>query len=219
MKKFVLFSLATLLPYLGFTQTLKTQSDSVSYSLGVIVGKNLKGQGVSNLNLESFIRAIDQVINNRETDMAPSEAESYYRTYQQSKTLKEGQMNKEIGEKFLAENATKEGIMTTESGLQYEILKMGEGPKPAATDKVLTHYHGTLIDGRVFDSSVDRGEPIAFGLNQVISGWTEVLQLMPVGSKWRAYLPYNLAYGERSAGPLIKPFSALIFEIELLEIQ
>ena len=110
-------------------------------------------------------------------------------------------------------------ITTTASGLQYEILKAGDGPKPAKTDKVLVHYHGTLINGDIFDSSVQRGEPIAFPLNQVIPGWTEVVQLMPVGSKWKVYIPYQLAYGERGAGGNIGPYSALIFEIELLEIQ
>ena len=125
---------------------------------------------------------------------------------------------KEQGEKFLAENKLKEGVIVTESGLQYEVLKMGKGKKPAATDRVKVHYHGTLIDGTVFDSSVDRGEPIVFGLNQVIAGWTEGVQLMPVGSKFRFYIPQNLGYGERAAGS-IPPYSTLIFEVELLGIE
>ena len=125
---------------------------------------------------------------------------------------------KEEGEKFLAENALKEGIQVTESGLQYEVLKMGRGKKPAATDRVKVHYHGTLIDGTVFDSSVERGEPTSFGLNQVIAGWTEGLQLMPVGSKFRFYIPQELGYGSRNAGS-IPPYSTLIFEVELLGIE
>ena len=125
---------------------------------------------------------------------------------------------KEDGEKFLAENALKEGVKVTESGLQYEVLKMARGKKPAATDRVKVHYHGTLIDGTVFDSSVRRGEPATFGVTQVIQGWVEALQLMPVGSKWKLYIPYNLAYGEQGAGQMIAPYSALIFEVELLEI-
>lgn len=125
---------------------------------------------------------------------------------------------KEIGEKFLDENKLREGVITTESGLQYEVLKMGKGKKPSATDKVKVHYHGTLIDGKVFDSSVERGEPITFALNQVIAGWTEGVQLMPVGSKFKFYIPQNLAYGERAAGD-IPPYSTLIFEVELLDIE
>jgi FKBP-type peptidyl-prolyl cis-trans isomerase FklB len=125
---------------------------------------------------------------------------------------------KEEGEAFLLENATKEGVITTESGLQYEVIKMGKGKKPAATDRVKVHYHGTLIDGTVFDSSVERGEPITFGLNQVIAGWTEGVQLMPIGSKFRFYIPQELGYGAQNAGA-IPPYSTLIFEVELLDIE
>jgi FKBP-type peptidyl-prolyl cis-trans isomerase FklB len=132
-------------------------------------------------------------------------------------TIKYGTV-KEDGEKFLAENALKEGVTTTESGLQYEVIKMGKGKKPAATDRVKVHYHGTLTDGTVFDSSVDRGEPTSFGLNQVIKGWTEGLQLMPVGSKFRFYIPQELGYGAQAAGS-IPPYSTLIFEVELLGIE
>jgi FKBP-type peptidyl-prolyl cis-trans isomerase len=125
---------------------------------------------------------------------------------------------KEEGEAFLLKNATKEGVITTESGLQYEVIKMGKGKKPAATDRVKVHYHGTLIDGTVFDSSVERGEPITFGLNQVIAGWTEGVQLMPIGSKFRFYIPQKLGYGAQNAGT-IPPYSTLIFEVELLDIE
>ncbi|MEP6792765.1 MAG: FKBP-type peptidyl-prolyl cis-trans isomerase, partial [Saprospiraceae bacterium] len=119
----------------------------------------------------------------------------------------------------LAQNKTHAGVTTLPSGLQYEVMKAGDGAKPKSTDEVLVHYHGTLIDGTVFDSSVDRGQPISFPLDHVIAGWTEILQQMPVGSKWKVYIPYNLAYGERAAGPKIQPFSTLIFEIELLGIN
>jgi FKBP-type peptidyl-prolyl cis-trans isomerase FklB len=127
--------------------------------------------------------------------------------------------NKEAGEKFLAENKKKDSILVTESGLQYKIIKLGTGPKPVITDKVKTHYHGTLINGEIFDSSVQRGEPITFPVNGVIQGWVEALQLMPVGSKFKLFVPQNLAYGVRGGGQAIKPYSALIFEVELLEIE
>ena len=131
----------------------------------------------------------------------------------------EGGINKEAGQKFLADNGKRAGVTTTASGLQYEVIKAGTGNKPAATDQVKVHYHGTTIDGSVFDSSVDRGEPVTFGLGQVIKGWTEALQLMPVGSKWKIYIPSELGYGEQAAGPKIKPNSTLIFEVELLSIE
>ena len=129
-----------------------------------------------------------------------------------------GNEAKAAGEKFLAENGKKKGVTTTASGLQYEILKAGDGPKPQATDRVNVHYHGTLLNGKVFDSSVERGQPITFGVQEVIKGWTEALQLMPVGSKWRIFIPSNLAYGEQGAGGDIGPNEALIFDVELLGI-
>jgi FKBP-type peptidyl-prolyl cis-trans isomerase FklB len=137
---------------------------------------------------------------------------------QEAKSLEENGNVKTNGEQFLAENAKKKGITVTPSGLQYEIMKKGNGPKPVATDKVKVHYHGTLIDGTVFDSSVERGDPAEFGVTQVIQGWVEALQLMPVGSKWKLYIPQELAYGGRAAGEKIKPFSALVFEVELIAI-
>ena len=136
----------------------------------------------------------------------------------ESKQQAAGKEQKSAGEKFLAENAKKAGVITTASGLQYEILKEGRGQKPTATDKVKVHYHGTLLDGTVFDSSVKRNTPASFGVNQVIKGWVEALQLMPVGSKWKLYIPQELAYGAHGAGETIRPYSALIFEVELLEI-
>jgi FKBP-type peptidyl-prolyl cis-trans isomerase FklB len=136
----------------------------------------------------------------------------------QQKAAMRGQEAKSTGDKFLAENGKKKGVTTTASGLQYEVLKAGDGPKPAATDKVNVHYHGTLINGKVFDSSVERGQPITFGVQEVIKGWTEALQLMPVGSKWKIFIPSQLAYGEQGAGGDIGPNEALVFEVELLGI-
>ena len=147
---------------------------------------------------------------------------SYMMKLQEQKSAESAKQflpNKLEGEKFLTENKKKEGIVTLPSGLQYQIIKAGDGPKPTANDKVKTHYHGTLIDGTVFDSSVDRGEPITFPVTGVIPGWVEALQLMPVGSKWKLYVPQNLAYGARPAGDKIKPYSTLVFDVELISIE
>lgn len=200
-------------------QVFKTADDSLAYSLGVLIAENLRQQGFADLNPELVAMGLKTSMKG-EPSLIP--LEECGKNVQASATKKQMMQNapiKEAGEKFLAENKLRPGVVSLADGLQYEILKTGDGAKPKATDKVLVHYHGTLIDGTKFDSSVDRGEPIAFPLNGVIPGWTEVLQLMPVGSKWRVYIPYQLAYGERGAGALIKPFSTLIFDIELLEIQ
>ena len=200
-------------------QEIKNEVDSVSYSVGMLVAKNLQSQGLSEINPELFQKAVSDIFNNGETLLTPEEAEGYFTTFMEKKQGMAGSDNKIAGEQFLAANAKKEGVVVLDNGLQYEILVAGDGPKPAITDKVYTHYHGMLIDGTVFDSSVDRGEPIEFPLNRVIRGWTEILQLMPVGSKWRVYIPYDLAYGAQGAGADIGPYSALIFEIELIEIR
>lgn len=200
-------------------QKIETALDSASYSAGIIVAKNLKQQGLTDLNSELFIKAVEAIINDKGTAMTPSEAEKYFREYQMRQRSAEGEKNRMEGEKFLEENAKRPDVKVLPNGLQYQVLVEGDGPRPEATDRVLTHYHGTLIDGTVFDSSVERGEPIAFELNRVIQGWTEILQLMPVGSKWRVYIPSDLAYGDRGAGPQIGPNTTLIFDIELLEIQ
>lgn len=192
-------------------------------NMGEQIGKNIKEQEANGLigepSLVTDFALIKQgFINGMMGDESQFDGKSAGEYIQATLNhIKYGD-TKEQGEKFLAENKLKEGVIVTESGLQYEVLKMGKGKKPAATDRVKVHYHGTLIDGTVFDSSVDRGEPIVFGLNQVIAGWTEGVQLMPVGSKFRFYIPQNLGYGERAAGS-IPPYSTLIFEVELLGIE
>lgn len=192
-------------------------------NMGEQIGKNIKEQEAGGLigepSLSTDFALIKQGFINGllgyTAEMTGEEAGEYIQNTMN--TIKYGTV-KEEGEKFLAENGLKEGVITTESGLQYEVIKMGKGKKPSATDRVKVHYHGTLIDGTVFDSSVERGEPITFGLNQVIKGWTEGVQLMPVGSKFRFYIPQELGYGAQQAGN-IPPYSTLIFDVELLEIE
>jgi len=202
---------------------LETQADSAGYAIGILVGNNNKEQvgnapGGSELNMEAMVSGFAQAALDQELQMTPEEADKIVREFFTAAGERQGQANLEEGNAFLEKNKAREGISVTESGLQYEVLKEGDGPKPSATDKVRVHYHGTLIDGTVFDSSVERGEPAVFGVNQVIPGWTEALQLMPVGSKWKIYIPSDLAYGERGAGNDIGPNTTLIFEVELLEI-
>ncbi|MBM77359.1 MAG: peptidylprolyl isomerase [Crocinitomicaceae bacterium] len=198
---------------------LESNNDSVSYSLGVNIGENLQKE-FPNIDLHDLENGIKDVF---DTSKSPSiqgpDAQKIIQDYFAKQQAAASQEIIKVGEDFLAKNGKRDGVITTESGLQYEILKVGDGPKPSATDNVKTHYHGTLLDGTVFDSSVDRGEPISFNVNGVIAGWTEALQLMTVGSKWRLYIPYNLAYGERGAGSKIGPYSTLIFEVELLNIN
>lgn len=201
------------------TETLKTELDSVSYGLGLLIAQNLKQQGLDELNFDLFSKALAQSFKNEKTSMDINAANSFVNEYFMGMQAKKGQKNLEAGQKFLAENKNKKGVITLPSGLQYEIITEGNGPKPTATDKVTTHYHGTLIDGTVFDSSVQRGQPATFPVNGVIQGWVEALQLMPVGSKWRLYVPSNLAYGERGAGANIGPNTTLIFEVELISIN
>ncbi|MDA8692963.1 FKBP-type peptidyl-prolyl cis-trans isomerase [Saprospiraceae bacterium] len=194
--------------------------DSVSYSAGLIIAKNLKSQGFTDLDKASFLEALDDVYSGKTLKITLDEANTNFRNHVQGAKSRMDEVNKVEGEKFLAENSKKPNITTTASGLQYEVLEQGNsGRKPSATDKVKVHYHGTLTDGTVFDSSVDRGEPISFPLNGVIKGWTEGVQLMEVGSKYRFYIPHDLAYGSRGAGASIKPFSALIFDVALLDIE
>ncbi|MEL6973009.1 MAG: FKBP-type peptidyl-prolyl cis-trans isomerase, partial [Bacteroidota bacterium] len=168
---------------------------------------------------EEFGAAIDDVLQDRETKVSPTQANETVQQYMAAAKASQHKVNKDAGEAFLAENKLRGEVVTTESGLQYEVITEGQGSKPKATDEVEVHYHGTLIDGTVFDSSVQRGKTTSFPLNRVISGWTEGLQLMSVGSKYKFYIPYNLAYGDQGAGAQIKPFSALVFEVELISIK
>lgn len=201
---------------------LKTAVDSASYAIGVSTGagykENLKTLPGGEANVDALIAGFVQAIKGDSTKITPQAAQAYLQQYFVEASAREATKTKEEGEKFLAENKTKDGVITTESGLQYKVEKEGTGAKPMATDKVKVHYTGTLLDGTKFDSSVDRGEPAEFGVSQVIKGWTEGLQIMPVGSKYIFWIPADLAYGERGAGADIKPNSVLKFEVELLDI-
>lgn len=205
------------------TTKLANKTDSVSYALGVLIGESNKQQmkgapGVDSLDKEILLSAFQKAFKGDSVDIKPEAANGIVQKFFTEVSAAEGNKNLKAGEDFLAANKAKQGVVTTASGLQYEVIKEGTGPKPTIDDQVKCHYHGTTIDGKVFDSSVDRGEPATFPVGQVIPGWTEALQLMSVGSKWKLYVPAALAYGERGAGPDIKPNSALIFEVELLEI-
>jgi len=202
---------------------LETDADSVGYAIGVLVGANNNQQiesapGGGDINTEAMASAFRSAILDEETAITREEADAIVRRYFEGAGEEEAQSNLEEGYAFLEENKQREGIQVTESGLQYEILEEGTGATPGANDQVKVHYHGTLIDGTVFDSSVERGEPATFGVSQVIPGWTEALLMMKEGSKWKIYLPSLIAYGERGAGQNIGPNTTLIFEVELLEI-
>lgn len=203
----------------GKTQILNNANDSLSYSLGVLIGKNLQLGGYENINMDLFMTALKASMKNEQTLLSSTKCQEYIEVGASKMKMKQYESNRLAGEQFLTENKKKAGVIALPNGLQYEVLRAGDGPKPKPTDEVIVHYHGTLTDGTVFDSSVDRGESISFPLNGVIKGWTEILQLMPVGSKWRVYIPHQLAYGDRSAGPKIQPYSTLIFEIDLLGIK
>lgn len=200
------------------TMELKNELDSLSYALGISIANNLKSQGVDDINSAAMSAALKDVYAGNDTIMKAEDANQFINSYFANSMERKAQKEQEAGKKFLEENAKKEGVVVLPSGLQYEVIKMGEGPKPAKEDKVTTHYHGTLIDGTVFDSSVERNEPATFPVGGVIPGWVEALQLMPVGSKWRLFIPSDLAYGDRGAGPKIGPGATLIFEVELLSI-
>ena len=192
--------------------------DKLSYALGLSIGNNFKASGIQELNVESFQKGLQHVMDGSQPEMSYEEAKQIINDYFVELQAEKLKLNKVAGEEFLTINKAKEGVVTLPSGLQYKILKEGNGSKPTATDQVRCHYHGTLIDGTVFDSSVERGEPAIFGVNQVIKGWVEALQLMSVGSKWQLYIPSDLAYGTSGAGQAIEPNSALIFDVELLNI-
>ena len=200
-------------------QNKMTSMDSVSQSLGLIMGSNLKSQGFTEVNAEVFASAMAHALNEEPSQKDLQAANAIVTNYLRQKQDAKFEPIKKEGEAFLAANKEKDGVQVTESGLQYMIIEEGNGPTPSATDKVEVHYHGTLLDGTVFDSSVDRGKSISFPVNGVIQGWQEALQMMPVGSKWKLFIPYDLAYGERGAGESIKPYATLIFEVELLGIE
>ena len=193
--------------------------DKISYAIGLSMGQNLMGSGVTSLEYADLAAGIKDVLEKNQPQISYQEAQQVLGKFFSELEQKIAGEAKAAGEAFLAENAKREGVKVTESGLQYEVLEATIGQKPKATDKVRVHYEGTLIDGTVFDSSYKRGESITFGLNQVIKGWTEGLQLMSIGSKDKLYLPYHLAYGERGAGANIPPYAALIFTVELLGIE
>ncbi|MEZ7930536.1 MAG: FKBP-type peptidyl-prolyl cis-trans isomerase [Flavobacteriales bacterium] len=200
------------------TMKLDNELDKVSYSLGVNIANSLKSQGLESVNSTAFTAALDATFNGTPILIDMEASQTILQEYFGKKQEELTKVASAEGENFLKENASKKGVITTASGLQYEVMTMGTGAKPVLADKVKTHYHGTLLDGTVFDSSVDRGEAISFPLNGVIKGWTEALQLMPVGSKFKLFIPSDLAYGAQGQGT-IKPHSALIFEVELLEIE
>jgi len=199
--------------------------DKVSYALGMGIGSQLKDMGAQELNIDDFAQAIKDTLAGKK-QLTDVEAQTLVQEFFQEQEKKQRaaaaerfKANKAEGEKYLAENAKKEGVITTPSGLQYKVLTEGTGKSPKATDQVVCHYEGMLIDGTMFDSSVQRGEPATFGLNQVIKGWTEGLQTMKEGGKTRFFIPYTLGYGEQGAGQSIPPYSALLFDVELIEVK
>jgi FKBP-type peptidyl-prolyl cis-trans isomerase FklB len=200
-------------------KTPETEMEKVSYSLGVNMASSVKSQGLDSIDANAVAKAFEDVFQGNDLDISEEESmkilQEYFGKIQSEKSAKAN----EAGTAYLAENKAKEAVTTTESGLQYEILVSGNGAKPTASDQVTVHYHGMLTDGTVFDSSVDRGAPATFGVTQVIKGWTEALQLMSVGDKWKLTIPANLAYGDQGAGGMIGPGATLIFEVELLEIN
>ena len=200
--------------------------DKLSYALGLGIGRQSAQMGAEQLSIDDFAQAIKDVVAGGQLKLDEAEAQVIVQEFFQKQEEKQraaaaemGKKAKEEGEKYLAENAKKEGVVTLPSGLQYLVIKEGNGKRPKATDKVKCHYEGMLVDGTLFDSSVQRGEPATFPLNQVIAGWTEGLQLMTEGSKYRFFIPYTLGYGERGAGASIPPFAALVFDVELIEVQ
>jgi FKBP-type peptidyl-prolyl cis-trans isomerase len=204
---------------------LETEKQKISYSIGLNIGKNCK-QDQIDLDMEALMRGVKDAMSDSTPLLTQAQIQETMQKLQQEMMTKQNEKanamsdeNKKAGEMFLAENANKEGVITLPSGLQYKIIKAGTGAKPKLTDEVTTHYRGTLIDGTEFDSSYKRGEPTSFPVNGVISGWTEALQLMPVGSKWQLFVPSHLAYGARGAGGTIGPNATLVFDIELLAIN
>ena len=193
--------------------------EKLSYALGLIIGNNLKGMDIEGLITGEFTRAVEQVLNGDKLEMTEVQAQGLVQEFLREQQEAAGKAAREAGENFLAENAKREGVKVTETGLQYEVLTPALGIKPTPTDTVTCHYEGRLIDGTVFDSSYRRGEPASFPLQGVIRGWTEGLQLMSIGSKFRFFIPFDLAYGAQGAGGSIPPYAALIFDVELIGIE
>jgi len=230
MKKIIVFVLATVISVIAIAQVkkkptsaatepaLKTTTDSISYALGLNFANFCKQQGIETLNAPLVSKAINDALKNNKLQLNEQQANNTIIGYIQKVKSEKSAESKKAGDVFLAANKIKPGVVTLPSGLQYSVLKEGSGPKPAATDKVKCNYEGRLIDGTVFDSSEKQGQAIEFAVNGVIAGWTEALQLMPTGSKWRLFVPSNLAYGDQQPGPIIKPGSTLVFDVELLEI-
>ena len=199
--------------------------DKVSYALGLGIGRQLSQMGADNLDIDDFAKAIKDILAGKKPEIDDAEAQTLVKDFfekqeakQRAAAAEKFKETKEKGEAYLAENAKKEGVVTLPSGLQYKVIKEGNGRRPKATDKVKCHYEGMLVDGTLFDSSIQRGEPATFPLNGVIKGWTEGLQLMQEGAKYRFFIPYHLGYGENGAGASIPPFAALVFDVELIEV-
>ncbi len=212
----------SLIVLLGFSsinaQNLNTEMEKVSYSLGVNVAKSVKSQGLESIDSDAIAKAFKDVFEGNTLEISEEEANIVLQDYFGKLANEKQKANVEAGQKFLDENAKRDGVVTTATGLQYEVLEEGSGDSPKETDNVTVHYHGTLIDGTVFDSSVDRGQPATFPVNGVIPGWVEALQLMNPGAKYKLFIPSNLAYGERGAGGAIGPNATLVFEVELISI-
>lgn len=199
--------------------------DKVSYALGLGIGRQLSQMGADNLDIDDFAKAIKDILAGKKPEIDDAEAQTLVKDFfekqeakQRAAAAEKFKETKEKGEAYLAENAKKKGVVTLPSGLQYQVIKEGNGRRPKATDKVKCHYEGMLVDGTLFDSSIQRGEPATFPLNGVIKGWTEGLQLMQEGAKYRFFIPYHLGYGENGAGASIPPFAALVFDVELIEV-
>ena len=227
MKRFLLLFAASAISTLSFAQTkplattaplFKTSSDSASYAFGASIANDLKSRGVTSLNYSLISKAMNDVLSGGVVIMSPEKCQQVIYTYLSAIEKKKFEGSITTAANFLAENKKKPGVTTLPSGLQFEIITPATGAKPVATDEVTVHYKGTLTNGSQFDSSLDRGEPTSFTLNQVIPGWTEGLQQMSVGSKYRFFIPHALGYGERGAGKDIPPYSTLIFEVELIKI-